>query len=249
MSVSIDIAKTGHLNFGGSNLQYEQYPALFLITAQLLEFGVPAFWIIYLYPIFVMIVFILGLYLLCRSLLKKTRLAFTAAAFAVVGNIAMFPNHYSPSATAQALLPLILYIVLKIDDHAKGSRGLLCLALIFVGSYSLFHPAIPMFFSLLLAGIALFRRSLNLGIIALFNTVLFFGWMSTMGAWGWSNFIKSIEGLMKLLLSSGAKTPATTLISQQSFFPFIGYIKTGLFIFFVCVGLLTVGWRLVRTSA
>ena len=244
MSASLDIAKTGHLNFQGYNLQYEQYPALFLITAQLLEFGNPPFWIMYLYPIFVIIFFTLSFYLLSRSLLKKTQLAFTATAFAIVGNIAMFPNHYSPSATAQALLPLILYMVLKTDEHIKGSRGILCLALIFVGSYVLFHPAIPIFVSLLIAGIALFRRSMNLGIFALFNTVLFFGWMSTIGAWGWSNFIKSIEGVMKLLLNLEAKTPATTLISQQSFFPLIGYIKAGLFVFFVCVGLLAVGWSL-----
>jgi hypothetical protein len=244
MSQSQWIASHNQVTFSESRLVYLQYPSVFLFAAIWTLIGVPAFSLMIVYPIFVMVLFTLNFYLLSRKLLGGDRQAFLATALSLVGNVAMFSNHFSPSGTAQALFPLMLYAILKIEE-STAKRCNLLLFLILAAFYTLLHPATPLLLLLLVFGVFLFKRSHKLKNPMILIAVLFFSWMMFVGVLGMTNLGSSLQDFMTALVNFGRTTPASYLVSHQTLvFTIVGLLKTAIFAGFVISAFLAIGWQI-----
>jgi hypothetical protein len=92
------------------------------------------------------------------------------------------------------------------------------------------------FLLLLVFGLFLFERfkaNTSLGSLVVFVAVLFSSWLVFVGTWGMTNLGVFINGFWKTLVDWARPTPALQLVSRQSFFPILGFIKIGIFAFFV----------------
>lgn len=247
------ISNNGHVTFSKLGLPYLQYPAVFLLAAILGNISTaPPLAIISLYPFFVVTVFTLNFYLLSKKFLGNGRMAFLASAFAVAGNTVMFPTHFAPSATAQALFPLLIYVILRMEEHS-AQRTDLSIFLILTTFYTLLHPAMPLLMALCIFALLVRHNSKKLQSALIFTTVLFFSWSAFVGNWGFSNLGRALADFVKGLIQLGERTPGAALVAHQTLlFPDVGLIKTGLFSCFLFCGLLTIvtqfrkgvrGWR------
>lgn len=227
------VVDNAHVQSGNLQLYYLQYPGVFLFGAIWIMIGISPFSLVIFYPVVNTVLFTLGFYVLSRRLLRNERLAFFASMICICGNIAMFYNHYAPSGTAEALLPLVLYAVLGVSQNRTSpSNWMVFLILTFFSV--ILHPAIPLILLLLVFGLFLFERfKANTSRVVVLVAVLYSSWLVFVGNWGMTNLGVFLNGFWKTLVNFERSTPASQLVTRQSFFPTLGFMKIAIFAFFV----------------
>jgi hypothetical protein len=224
-----------------TSLVYLQYPSLFVNTVTFELFSS-------LNPISVMPLFTIGItalfvvifYTLSNFILRSKRNACLVTVLAVVGNGAMFGNHYSPSAFGEMLFPLMILVLLQTLASPDRVHWFLLAFLTFFAVTV--HGPTSFLFLFAACVIAIFPNRLTANpekksqvfTVALYVCLIFFVWEFLAANWGSLNLSNSLKQLYGLFSGGSETTLQTTILSRQvAVFPLVGWIKRGIFLVFV----------------
>jgi len=237
---------------------YLEYPSFFLGQAILELLAVPnAILLSDSFMIGVTALFVLNFYLLARFLTQSTARAGMATLFAVVANVDMFSNHFSPSAIAQALFPLMIYLALRTGVGSKQVRYfvvVLVLTFFYVTLHSVMSLVLLVVIGSLIVVFHFGSRFVKDQVppprieTLLFMMLIYFSWSAFISGWGFTELGQSLERLFISISEPWAQTTlSTTILRRQTLlFPLVGWAKRGIFIVFIVPALVVFLKRILR---
>ncbi|MHA1834604.1 MAG: hypothetical protein ACTSV7_11535 [Candidatus Baldrarchaeia archaeon] len=151
------ISETGHLSFTDPTVSYLQYPGIFLIANTLITItSLDKMVFLRFFPILASCLWMLTFYIVAMTLFESRRKVYFATIVPMVANVFMFQNHFSPSATAAAIFPLLLFLMVKSTKYAEKKWSFLYIS-IFLFSVIL-HPIFPLLFIAFLLVIFFYKK-------------------------------------------------------------------------------------------
>jgi hypothetical protein len=137
-----------------TRLAYLEYPTFFELFGVLMIVARPdPLLVLKSYPVVSAIFQVSGTYVLMRILTRSSRGAFIVTLVAVAGNVAVGSNHFSPSATAQSLFPIVLFLTFRAVELRE--RATTIATLVICSAFVLLHPVLSLFYLLLACALIL----------------------------------------------------------------------------------------------
>jgi len=216
-----------------SAVSYLQYPALAITTETfLLVTTLSELTVMMAHPIFLAAVFAGSLYLLSREVLNHSRMAWLATIIVLVGNVSMFYNYYSASASAAAFSPLSLLVALRCVR--TGKRAFLVSLLLLFFWYSTLHAPTSILLSVLLIGACMFaRKAVSLSLLFLV-IILPVAWAVYVANISVATLASDLRRL-SIILSKGSDENVylyAKYAAQTTLFPLVGWVKRAIFAMF-----------------
>ncbi|MFW5895198.1 MAG: hypothetical protein ACOCT9_00490 [archaeon] len=172
---------------------YNWYPMVHILGAFFWDIGGmgPTRTVMILPPIFFML-HISGLFLLGRELFNiKIGIIACGLGFVLLKPTSYIGLHYIPHSLAFFLLPLMLYLVLKLSRPGKEILTIMTIAIIMSTSHNIFHPLRSLFFIFILVSIIIFQNKVyttidskfpknygrkDISLIVIFSSIIFYMW-------------------------------------------------------------------------
>jgi hypothetical protein len=249
------LSDSGHLELGSSNDYINQYPVAYIFGTTinrvlgLTDETVFLRFLVY-FRIMPVVLFPIFFYLFTSVIIDDPQVSFLTVLSGILGDVFMFPIHYSPfTISASIFLPILLFLSFKYREHSAGNsvgkigRNILILLLVMFSTMAFSHlPTTMIYLFALVLLVLLFSRYRKLPYLLFI--VIFLAYSLMVATYGFgivTNFLRNTS-----MVVMGTRTPMLTSTFGTYIYPWVSWIRWTVVLIFLVPTSCIILWRIYK---
>lgn len=248
------LSDSGHLELGSSNDYINQYPMAYIFGTMinrvlgLTDETVFLRFLVY-FRIMPVVLFPIFFYLFTSLIIDDPQVSFLAALSGILGNVFMFPMHYSPFTISASTLPILMFFSFKYSARSAenpvgkiGRKGVMLLLIMFSTMVLTHLPTTMVYLTALVLLVLLLSRYRKFPYLLFI--VVFLAYTLTVATYGLTILTHFLRNASMVVM--GTSTPMLTSTFGTYVYPWVSWIRWTVVLIFAVPACCIILWHIYK---